>query len=296
MPKRAQKKGRKTLKNEVKRGVEFQEARKRFQSDINSTKKILSGFLIVALALKFLARMPVSFLIFGLLITWLGAHLLREKILDRAKNAESLYRIYFLFNILDLLFLTPAVYFVGTSEWLGPTFYLFTLTMTSLLFSRKRAIAMSLIGLCFYSAVAVLEYVKVIPHHSFFPAGGPLNSIQSLGSHLLIVGIIFYLIADVVGVFSEELKQRTKELAKEKEKTSRALKRSQEWEKVLQIRVLAKTKELRDLAEKQEQEIEARTKELKQRLEELEKFRRLVVGREIKMIELKKKLRDKEKT
>ncbi len=40
-----------------------------------------------------------------------------------------------------------------------------------------------------------------------------------------------------------------------------------------------------------EQKVQERTKELQQRVEELERFRKLTIGRELKMIELKKKLR-----
>jgi len=59
----------------------------------------------------------------------------------------------------------------------------------------------------------------------------------------------------------------------------------------LEIKVKARTRELQELTERQEETIEERTKEIKERMEELEKFHRLAVGRELKMVELKKEIK-----
>lgn len=59
----------------------------------------------------------------------------------------------------------------------------------------------------------------------------------------------------------------------------------------LEIRIKARTKELQDLTEKQEEIIKERVKEIQKRTEELEKFQKLAVGRELKMIELKKEIK-----
>ena len=61
--------------------------------------------------------------------------------------------------------------------------------------------------------------------------------------------------------------------------------------KVLEIRVEARTRELRELTDKQEDIIGERTKELKKKIKELEAFRKVAVGRELKMMELKKQLK-----
>jgi HAMP domain-containing protein len=58
----------------------------------------------------------------------------------------------------------------------------------------------------------------------------------------------------------------------------------------LEIRVKARTRELKELTERQEEIIEKRTKEIQERMKELERFHRLAVGRELKMIEMKKEM------
>lgn len=70
----------------------------------------------------------------------------------------------------------------------------------------------------------------------------------------------------------------------------------QEEKSILEIKVRARTNELQELAQSLDEKVKDRTKELQERVEELERFHRLTVGREMKMLELKKeneKLRNK---
>ena len=61
---------------------------------------------------------------------------------------------------------------------------------------------------------------------------------------------------------------------------------------VLEIKVGARTKELKEFSEGLEEQVATRTKELQGKMEALEKFNRLAVGRELKMIELKRDIAD----
>jgi len=58
----------------------------------------------------------------------------------------------------------------------------------------------------------------------------------------------------------------------------------------LEIKVKGRTSELTELAQSLEKKVEERTKELQEKVVELEKFNRLAIGRELKMIELKKEI------
>jgi methyl-accepting chemotaxis protein len=78
------------------------------------------------------------------------------------------------------------------------------------------------------------------------------------------------------------------EMIKDLEKSHRAL---EESKKILEIKVAARTKELKELVEQRETVIKERTKELQKKIEELERFHRLAVGRELRMIELKKEIK-----
>ena len=74
----------------------------------------------------------------------------------------------------------------------------------------------------------------------------------------------------------EEVRGRTEELEKAKG--------------ILEIKVKARTRELEELAQSLAVKVRERTTELQKRISELEKFHRLTIGRELKMIELKREI------
>ncbi len=102
-----------------------------------------------------------------------------------------------------------------------------------------------------------------------------------------------------------EINLRLRELTEELEEKVRERTAELERERAsLEIKVRERTKELKELTERQEEIIKERTKQLQEKIEELEKikgeleekvaeleqFRRVTVGRELKMIELKQEI------
>lgn len=84
------------------------------------------------------------------------------------------------------------------------------------------------------------------------------------------------------------LTNKTKELEEVKETLG-------ETKTILEIKVQARTKELEEVSEGLEEQVKERTKELREKIAELERFQKLAVGREMKMIELKKEIQELKK-
>ncbi len=61
---------------------------------------------------------------------------------------------------------------------------------------------------------------------------------------------------------------------------------------ILEIRVAARTRELEEFTQNLEEKIQQRTQELEQNIYELQKINKLMVGRELKMRELKEELKE----
>jgi len=180
---------------------------------------------------------------------------------------------YILFGVMAIV-ITFGMYWIG-SLWIFLGYYLL-LAMSGFFYGWRIPLFTGILSLiCFFSLIyltgifAFSEYIIWIVY--FCPLIGVVTFINQKNL-FFINGLI-------------ENKERLKEAKKDLE----------EAKTVLEIKVKARTRELRELAERQEEIIRERTKEIQERMEELEKFHQLAVGRELKMIELKEEIKKLEK-
>lgn len=112
----------------------------------------------------------------------------------------------------------------------------------------------------------------------FFAEGKILNSVL-----ISILALVF-----VYGYFFNKNTERLVEISFKEKKAIEALEKEK---KSLEIKVKARTKELKEFTESLDKQVKERTKELQQKLEELEKMNKLMTDREMRMIELKKEIK-----
>jgi HAMP domain-containing protein len=100
---------------------------------------------------------------------------------------------------------------------------------------------------------------------------------------------------DEIGDLAEGFNQMAESLEKSykslEQKVKEATRELEETKMALEIKVAARTRELRELAESLEEKVRERTKELERKVLELEKFQKLAIGRELRIIELKKEIK-----
>jgi len=131
---------------------------------------------------------------------------------------------------------------------------------------------------------------------SFYFSKGVTRPLEQLreGAEILGKGNFSHRVKIKTGDEIEELSNTLNRMAEDMKRYHSAL---EESKTVLEIKVAARTKELRELAESLEEKVKERTKELQEKtiklqkkVAELEEFHRLTVGRELKMIELKQEI------
>jgi len=278
---------------------ELEEALESLNIDIRLSKLMLLAFALIAMISKIFLELPISLYVFVIMVFWFLSYLSYPYLLKRKKTASGLYGLYFKYIIVDLVFLTAIIHYLGALEWIGVLFYLVTITFAGTILPKKKGILLGSIATFLYSTLASLEYFQILPHRPLFVLRpGIYRDPTYILSQLLVVTAFFFFIAETSGTFSDRIKEKHRQLITERKRVTEAYSQAEEARKILEIRVEARTEELQNLAETQEQTIKKRTKELQKKVEELERFQRLAVGRELKMVELKKQienLRDESK-
>jgi hypothetical protein len=230
-----------------------------------SVRMMLIGFIFSSAIIKFLLGMPFSYNVFLALIIWLLASFPFFRISEKTKTISRINNIHFLWIIFELLLLTIIIYYIGGITWIGPILYVFFPVYETFLFGNKQKIAMITLTIAFLVGLGSLQYLEIINPHIIFPGINIYEGNYFYITLLLEIGIIIFTTV-ASSMFRKEFEDKIKELNltyKEKERT-------------------------RDNLKKKE-------KELNKRVKELEKFYRLTVGRENKMIELKKEIKELKK-
>jgi len=144
---------------------------------------------------------------------------------------------------------------------------------------------LAMIGFIFYnSKVLLMGFFTIFIMFGFLffhlsRIGSPLQSydIYLIYVFLIMAVILYRAIIEKTKVFFKELVRARSEL--------------EEAKTVLEIKVKARTGELEELSQSLEKKVKVRTKELQEKINQLEKFHKLTVGRELKMVELKKEIK-----
>lgn len=197
----------------------------------------------------------------------------------------KMVNIYFIFQVLEAIFILVLMHVAGVTPFLGAIIlanYLFTAYFTY----NNKFYLWGVLSFCLsgYITLVSLEYFGVIPFVDVLGTGINLSGNFSVFMINLVPStLLMVLLFIIISFFSDKLHEIIKELFQKEKELSEA-------KGVLEIRVKARTQELEREKISLEQKVRERTVELQNKINELEKFQKISVGRELKMIELKKEV------
>jgi hypothetical protein len=205
-------------------------------------------------------------------IYWLFIRRPAEQISDRALNFIALCQV-----VVDQFLYTLIFYFSGTVESISFLLYYVAILIASSIYKTRGIVLSGLLAIFLHNGILTLEYYHLIPHITAYPGTNWFGIPEvTLGK---IIGFTFYTV--FVVAFSVALanlnRNREEKLRQQRDQLSGKTRLL-----TIQTEQLIQTKE----------ELEKANLEAKEKIEELEKFSRLVVGRELRMAELKEELKN----
>lgn len=247
---------------------------------------IFGSFLLLELLLKW-RNFAVPWIIIGLVALLLVLNFFNQYLFKKLKpTVKNLSRAYLSFQAVEVIVILATIHFFGAVAFGGMAALMVYVIFCYFGFTRRTyPRIITLICAVGFVTLASLEHYGILEYHDLQNLG--VNVMQNKGLFLLTTSFMvgFLICIAVYGdIFSKKFRETINSLTRKETELTEA-------RAVLEIKVEAKTRELRELAKGLEDEVKRRTKELQERLEELEKIHKLAVGRELKMIELKKEIK-----
>jgi len=149
---------------------------------------------------------------------------------------------------------------------------------------RNYPLVIALIFVVGFFVLGTLEHFGILSVRDAYKTGVNLmaNSPFFFLSFPVIIGLACYVIF-IMDSFLNKLRRSLGEL-------NQKGKELEEAKTVLEVKVKARTRELEEERASLKERVKERTKELQERIDELERFRRLTVGRELEMVSLKREI------
>lgn len=234
--------------------------------------------------------LPIGVILIAFMIISEGAFLLIRRGKWPAVN------IYFCLLVMDCILTSAAMYYSGGIESFIYVVFGIIGVLAGLTLPLWGVMGVIFMGGIGYSTVLLLESNRILPHFSIFkelaPVGLHLRSdyliIIPLANFVAFVAVSFmiYSVANILHL----RKQRMGELNLELDKSSKLLVRRDLDLNTANQELDRNLTELTDLKSSLEQKVKARTRELEEKVAELEQFNNLTVGRELKMVELENEI------
>ncbi|MBD3208676.1 MAG: hypothetical protein GF370_04470 [Candidatus Nealsonbacteria bacterium] len=265
---------------------------------------MVSTFSCLSLFLRFLLGVPIPDFILVVLLMFTAVISVYVYFLSRMLEGEKtdlskVENLTFGYYIANIFIYSLVLNQLGGVEWIGVFMFFFMVVEANLILSPLKGFIVTTVATLSYSGVVLLEFFGIIPHHELFILSG--RSVIPYKDFVYVLITIFsgavfgfHYVSFFVRLFARMFRKISENLREERKSIVRAQKELRIARDTLEVRVRARTQELRHLTEDLERQVRERTKELEGKLKELENFQKFAVGREMKMMELKKRIKELE--
>ncbi len=207
--------------------TDFDELRRGITRTIRVRRITLGVFSAVALVVLFASRISYLNPVFYSPLVWFLLTFPFKYLIDRQRTLRALHWAHTGFFLTEVLLITFLVHFMGGSEWIGVTFYMFTVIYANIFLTRFQGSLVTFLVVLSYSGLVLLEYVGVIPHRSLFSAVGEPH--RSLGYALttILAGAVgmYAVVALTVRSFADVFAHKNRVLARRERELSRLSRR-----------------------------------------------------------------------
>jgi hypothetical protein len=233
------------------------------------------GVLFIGFLTKIISGANVSFsytTMASLFIFYIFLNLFLWLLSKRIGENFSFFLLNFIcygITITDFIFITLIIHMAGGVESVSHIFMCLVIVGSSLFFGARGSVITAIVVGLIINGLVVIEYYGYVPHISRY--GMPTIEFTSLpiGLTKTITASVFYIIIGFFSGYSANMLFKREESFEEKAKELDA-----------QARIIKKS----------EEELAISNAKLDERNQELERFQKLAVGRELKMIELKEEM------
>lgn len=207
--------------------TDFDELKRGITRTILVRRITLGIFSAVALVVLFASRISYLNPLFYSPLVWFLLTFPFKYLIDRQHTLRALHWVHTGFFLIEVLLITSLVHFMGGSEWIGVTFYMFTVIYANIFLTRFQGSLVTLLVVISYSGLVLLEYSGLVPHRSLFSVDSAFH--RSLGYALttILAGAVgmYAVVAFTVRSFADVFAHKNRTLAQRERQLARLSRR-----------------------------------------------------------------------
>ena len=138
------------------------------QQTIRVRRMTLGLFSVLALYFRFGAGLNFPLPLIFSPMMWGVITIPFSRLIEAQESKEGLNNIHFGYFIIEVAILTYLIHIIGGVEWIGVSYYIFSVLYANFFLPRKKAWTITFLAIAFFAGISYAEYFGLISHWSVF--------------------------------------------------------------------------------------------------------------------------------